>query len=191
MTTTATTVLSDKRRQQLQYQSLDGYHANLHGRSSIIPEGQTFPRCPSSIEGRTRIVQLLKQIYLPRGFADDGVNGLQTCYSWLLEIDELTGASQSLDVALHSLYMSQLYATGSDAASLEACLDVYNTALQNLRADLEDPEAKLRDETLAAIVVISTNEVSTLLTAVGKKFLLGLCIWSSVLTFTFEILSYS
>jgi hypothetical protein len=104
-------------------------------------------------------VQLLKQLYLPRGLADDGVNDIQTCCSWLLETAELTGTSQALDVALNSLYMSQLYATGINTASLEACLDIYNTALQKLRADLEDPEAKLRDETLAAIVIISTNEV--------------------------------
>lgn len=92
-------------------------------------------------------------------FADDGMNDIQTCCSWLLETAELTGTSQALDVALHSLYMSQLYATGSNTASLETCLDIYNMALQKLRADLEDPEAKLRDETLAAIVIISTNEV--------------------------------
>ena len=104
-------------------------------------------------------MRLLKQLYLPRGFVDDSVSDIQTCYSWLLEIAELTGISQALDVALHSLYMSQLYATGSNMASLETCLGIYNTALQKLCADLEDPEAKLRDETLAAIVVISTNEV--------------------------------
>lgn len=160
MTTTATTVLSDKRRRQLQYDSLDGSHVNVNLHLNIL--GGQFPACPPSLEGRPRAVQLLKQIYLPRSLADDSVNYIPTCCSWLEEAAGLTGTSQALDVALHSLYVSQLYATGNNMTPLETCLDVYNTALQKLRVDLEDSKAKLRDETLAAIVVISTNEVRSL-----------------------------
>jgi hypothetical protein len=161
MTTTATAVLSDRQKHYLPYKSLRGYCTNVYLHLNLEEEGQ-FPGFPLTIDGRPLAVQRLIHLYLPRGFADNGSNDLLPCYGWLLEITDLTGASHSLDIALHSLYMSQLYATGCDTAPLETCLDIYDTALQKLRADLEDPEAKLRDETLAAIVIISTNEVRNL-----------------------------
>jgi hypothetical protein len=56
--------------------------------------------------------------------------------------------------------MTLLYVTKSSGSSLEKSLDLYNTALQALRADVEHPESKFREETIAAIVLVSMTEVS-------------------------------
>jgi len=110
------------------------------------------------LELRPRAVQLLKKLYLPREHAE-GYSSIQTCWGWLLAISDLMAPSQALDMSLQSLCVALLYVTGS--MSLEESLDLYNSAIQKLRADIDDPAVKLREETLAAIVVLSTSEVST------------------------------
>jgi len=71
----------------------------------------------------------------------------------------LKGYSQALDISLLSFSMTLLYVNGSISSSLEKSLDLYNTALQKLRADVEHPKSKFREETVAAIVLVSMTEV--------------------------------
>jgi hypothetical protein len=47
------------------------------------------------------------------------------------------------------------------STSLEEALHFYNLSLQRLWKDIEDSQAREHDETIAAIVVLSTSEVCT------------------------------
>jgi hypothetical protein len=159
LNTTAQTVISDIRKHKLRNQGLHSLDTeidlNLHI-SKILSSS-----CPP-LELRTHAFQLLKSLYLPREQPDDGYYYSQTCYGWLIAASGLKGASQALDISLFSFCVVVLHVSGSNVVSLERSLDLYNTALQKLRADIEDPEKKLREETLAAIVIISTIEVRNL-----------------------------
>jgi hypothetical protein len=155
LTVTAATVLSDIRKSKLRSQDLSPLDVESDLRQSLSE--LLSPSC-HYLELRRRAVQLLHKLYLPLDYEDDS-DYSQTCWGWVLSISELTGVSRALDMSVQSLCVVQSYVHGSTSASLEQSLDLYNTALQKLREDVEDHESKLSKETLATIVVLSTTEV--------------------------------
>jgi hypothetical protein len=156
LTVNAATVLSDIRNHALHTQEIQGLDPEFDLHKNFLE--LLSPSC-HFLELRPRAVDLVKKLYLPLQ-EDNDSNSIQSIYDWLLSIAELKGSSKALDISLLSFCMTLLYVTGSSSASLEKSLDLYNTALQKLRADIEDPTAKFRRETLAAILLISTTEVS-------------------------------
>lgn len=151
---TAATVLSDIRKGKLRSHDLSpvNVQTDLHqSLSDVLSPSHYY------LELRRRAVQLLQKLYLASDYEVDS-NYSQTCWGWVLSISELTGISRALDMSLQSLCVVQSFAHGI-TVSLEQSLDLYNTALQKLREDVEDHESKLSKETLATIVVLSTTEV--------------------------------
>jgi hypothetical protein len=111
-------------------------------------------------EFRDHAYQLLKKLYLPQpNQLIKGNNTIWMTYSWLQSVCELKEPNEALDHALHSLCAIQVYVTRTGDATLGECLSLYNEALQKLQRRFEDPEVSYDDETLAAIVVLSTCEV--------------------------------
>lgn len=87
------------------------------------------------------------------------VFGDTTPYAWLQKIYTLGESSDALDASLVSFCMIQVYIAGSKSVSSNAALESYNHAVQKLIEGLDDERARNNDETLAAIVVLSTCEV--------------------------------
>ena len=112
---------------------------------------------------RIYAVELLKDTYLPKQslISNFDAEASQGSFSWVYRLADLTEPSQALDDSLFAFCLAQLHITNTGNASLDQCLDWYNTALQHLRSDLVHPEKQLREETLAAISVLSTFEVCT------------------------------
>jgi hypothetical protein len=102
-------------------------------------------------------------MYLPKQPVSSIYNAEMTegSFSWVYRLAELMEPSESLDTALSAFCLTQLHVTGKDNVSLYQCLEKYNTALQHLYSDLDDSERRFREETLAAILVLSTCEVCT------------------------------
>ncbi|KAI0469620.1 hypothetical protein F4859DRAFT_487242 [Xylaria cf. heliscus] len=105
---------------------------------------------------RKYAVELLEATYLPRHVNPDIRQG---SFSWVYGLTDLTKPSRSLDTSLFAFCLSQLHVTGTGNASLYQCLDQYNTGLHYLASDLDDPESRVQEETLAAILVLSTCEL--------------------------------
>lgn len=154
-TVTAATVLSELRSHKSLDQDIHGLNSEI---DSHLQTSELLSPSDSPGELRTRAVHLIKQLYLPREYASND-NSSQTCHAWLTSILDLKGYSQALDISLLSFSMTLLYVNGSISSSLEKSLDLYNTALQKLRADVEHPKSKFREETVAAIVLVSMTEV--------------------------------
>ncbi|KAI1373408.1 hypothetical protein F4677DRAFT_429545 [Hypoxylon crocopeplum] len=110
---------------------------------------------------RKYVVELLETTYLPKQRISNGLTpeASEGSFSWAYQLADLTGPSKSLDASLFAFCLAQLHVTGTGNASLYQCLDHYNTALQHLYADLDDSESRFREETLAAIIVLSTCEL--------------------------------
>lgn len=151
---TAATVLSDMRNGKLRSDDLSPVNVEADLYRSLL---DLLSPLHHFLELRSRAVQLLQKLYLASDYEVDS-NYSQTCWGWVLSISELKGTSQALDMSLQSLCVVQSFAHGI-AVSLEQSLDLYNTALQKLREDVENHELKLSKETLATIVVLSTTEV--------------------------------
>jgi hypothetical protein len=148
--------LSDSRNRELHTQQVRGLDPQVDLYKNFLD--LLSPSC-NFLELRPRAIELIKKLYLPLREANDS-DSVQTIYDWLLSIQQLKGSSQALDISLLSFCMTLLHVNGGSSACLEKSLDLYNTALQKLRADVEDPEAKFRRETLAAILLVSTTEVT-------------------------------
>ncbi|KAI0012625.1 hypothetical protein F4779DRAFT_567382 [Xylariaceae sp. FL0662B] len=153
--TTATSVLSDRRAQRQLRDILANprTEADLH---RLFSESSDNSR-----EFRKYAVELLEAIYLPKqpvtGSLRPDTN--EGSFSWVYRLTDLIEPSKSLDTAIFAFCLAQLHVTGASNASLYQCLDQYNTALKHLYSDLDDLERRFREETLAAILVLSTCEL--------------------------------
>ncbi|KAI1120340.1 hypothetical protein F5Y10DRAFT_258624 [Nemania abortiva] len=105
---------------------------------------------------RQYAVEVLEATYLPKHVSAESRQG---SFSWAYGLTDLTGSSKSLDTSIFAFCLSQLYVTGAGNSSLYQCLNQYNAALQYLASDLDDPTKRIQEETLAAIVVLSTCEL--------------------------------
>ncbi|KAI1477455.1 hypothetical protein K445DRAFT_322768 [Daldinia sp. EC12] len=146
--TTAMSVLSGLKAQEVPKRSLPNpkAEATLH---RLFSESSH-----SCHEFRLYAVELLEALYLPKQCASG-----EGSFSWVYHITDLNEPSKSLDTSLFAFCLAQLHVTGTGGSTLYQCLDQYNTALQHLYSDLADSEMRFREETLAAIVVLSTCEL--------------------------------
>ncbi|KAI0126708.1 hypothetical protein BJ170DRAFT_596283 [Xylariales sp. AK1849] len=146
--TTATSVLSGLRAQQQPTDILANPNVEA-GLRSLFSESSN-----NNHEFRKYAVKLLEATYLPKQPVSSEEN-----FSWAYRLVDLTGPSKSLDTSLFAFCITQLHFTGTSKASLYQCLDQYNTALQHLNSDLDDPQRRFQEETLAAILVLTTCEL--------------------------------
>ncbi|KAI1772921.1 hypothetical protein F4818DRAFT_443804 [Hypoxylon cercidicola] len=147
---TATSVLAERRARR---QAADpGSEADLHYLFS-----ESWHNCG---EFRRYALKLLEATYLPKLHVSER-------FSWAYCLPDLLKPSKSLDTSLFAFCLSQLHVTGAGSASLYQCLDQYNTALRYLYADLDDEGRRSQEETLAAIIVLSTCELFIYPTASG------------------------
>jgi hypothetical protein len=115
----------------------------------------SFPR----LEFRQFALDLLRKTYLPRSHQPNGAPTLsRSAYSWLQSSCELEGRSEALDYSLLTFCVIQFHIT-ERSSSREKALQLYTISLRKLCADIDDLLARERDETIAAIVVLSTCEV--------------------------------
>lgn len=110
----------------------------------------------NSREFRQYALEVLEDTYLPKTLSAESRQG---SFSWVYGLPDLTRTSTLLDTSLLAFCLSQFIVTGNGNTSLYTCLGHYNVALQHLALDLDDPDRRLQEETLAAIVVLSTCEV--------------------------------
>ncbi|OTB03783.1 hypothetical protein M426DRAFT_321498 [Hypoxylon sp. CI-4A] len=112
-------------------------------------------------EFRQYAASLLEAIYLPQNHVSRGPKSKadEGSFSWAYCLTDLVRPSKPLDTSLFAFCLVQLHITGQGSTSLYQCLDQYNAALQHLHSDLNDFEQQSQDETLAAILVLSTCEL--------------------------------
>lgn len=154
---TATSVLSELKREE-NYRKL---HPNLQYDQDLrylLSEISNSLYAP--LRYRRYAEELLKKLYLPQPhqLARRPELGRAT-YSWLHAVCQLSGQSQALDYSLLAFSVIQVYITRIGTASLEQALHLYTEGIERLRRDLENPTTRFLDETIAAIVVLSTCEV--------------------------------
>jgi hypothetical protein len=109
--------------------------------------------------------QVIQRLYLPDLVERNKASNLGwSSYFWILAVCDLNGSNAALDNSLYTFCMVQVYLTKTGHVTIDECLKCYNHTLQHLWKILEDPGARYNDETLAAIAVLSTCEVSHLVT---------------------------
>lgn len=110
---------------------------------------------------RKYAVGILRTTYFPKPHRTPDVEISEGSYSWVYSLLDLVEPSQSLDTSLFAFCLVQLHITGTGDVSLYQCVEQHNTALKHLYSALDDPLVQSREETLAAIIVLSTCEVCT------------------------------
>lgn len=143
--TTAISVLSELRARQ---GSKEADLRNLYLRSSL-----------NCCEFRKHAVGLLRATYLPKQRPPSASTPSEGSFAWAYRLADLVEPSKALDTALFAFCLAQLHVTGIKTITSCECLDQYDIALQHLRSDLDDLARRFREETLAAILLLSTFEV--------------------------------
>jgi hypothetical protein len=145
----------------------------------------TKPSYPTG-EFRHHALQLLKKLYLPQpDQLTEGENTIWMTYSWVNYVCDLKEPNDALDHALHTFCAIQVCVTHTGQSTKEESLSSYNVALQRLWNKLEDPKASYTDETLAAIVVLSTCEVR-----ISKIFILWYSFTNYPSSFFFRLMTH-
>lgn len=111
---------------------------------------------------RAHVLTLLDSLYLPQEHATTIVYDPENAgwYSWLHSVCTLKGESSSLDHALLAFCTIIVQvAEPENGNSEDDGLQLYNQAVRELIKDLGNDAIKCNDETLAAIVIVSTCEV--------------------------------
>lgn len=107
-------------------------------------------------------VGILRATYFPKPYQIQDVDTSEGSFSWVYSLLDLVEPSKSLDTALFAFCLAQLHVTGTGDVGLYRCLEQHTAALEHLYSALDDPIIRSREETLAAIIVLSTFEVCTL-----------------------------
>jgi hypothetical protein len=107
---------------------------------------------------RSQAWEILKELYLPRFQAPCDVT-VTSCYSWLSAVCQLQLESRVLDQSLLAFCAIQICIAEPWSIPLDLALQMYSKGLSNLAQDLGFTHEQFKDETLAAIVVLSTCEV--------------------------------
>jgi hypothetical protein len=110
---------------------------------------------------RLRAWEILKDLYLPRAVPTHNVESLAatSCYSWVHAVCHLSLESNILDRSLLAFCAIQIHIAEPLSISHEYALSLYNEAVQELIQDLEFPHERDKDETLGAILALSTCEL--------------------------------
>jgi hypothetical protein len=115
----------------------------------------------SPMTTRSRAWEILKELYLPRVPPTQNIESLvaTSCYSWVHAVCHSSLESNILDLSLLAFCAIQIHIAEPLSISHEYALNLYNDAVQELIQDLEFPHERDKDETLGAILALSTCEV--------------------------------
>jgi hypothetical protein len=150
---TAASAISEAKREDSKRGLLPIYEEDMR----LLISQATYQSSYLPEEFRRNAVELLKKIYLPRPLPEN--YGLSPNYAWLASLSTLTEKSQALDLSILAFCIIQTQLTNTASFSLEEGLQIYSEALRHHRTDLQDGQKISRDETFAAIVVLTTCEV--------------------------------
>jgi hypothetical protein len=104
--------------------------------------------------------KILKELYLPSLPPSDHTPITATsCYSWLSAVCQMKLESHVLDHSLLTFCAIQICIAEPRSVPLDLALHLYSQALSKLAQNLEYTHEQDKNETLAAIVVLSTCEV--------------------------------
>ncbi|KAI1388547.1 uncharacterized protein F4822DRAFT_249840 [Hypoxylon trugodes] len=153
---TATSVLSERRAQQ-QQQKGGTVNSNAETELHLLFSESSH----DNEKFRKHAIKILEATYLPKQLvpSNSKPETNEGSFSWVYYLTDLTEPSKSLDTSLFAFCLTQLHITGTDQVSLYECLEQYNAALQHLSSDLDDLQKRSQEETLAAIIVLSTCEL--------------------------------
>lgn len=164
---TALSVIADTRLQHRQHeqhsQSSSPYLKNVQILHHL--RNQLSQPCYDAPNFRSQALYVLQSIYLPQpdvAAGDDDNDSDPTPSQWVRAVCQMTGSSSGLDYALLAFCAVQVRLSGESGESgisHDETVQVYNSALGKVIADLNSQLARGSDETLAAIVVLSTCEV--------------------------------
>ncbi|KAJ6437388.1 ebs-bah-phd domain-containing protein [Purpureocillium lavendulum] len=172
--TTALSVIAEAREQQLQQRQASRWlHLLRQLRSQLTPPSSSsspsssLPSSPGSSSAqhdtarfRAQALLLLQGIYLPQPHITEGGGNSgsdPTPFSWPVAVCGMPGASEALDHALLAFCAIQVRVSGEARVSYDDAVRLYNDALGKVIRALGRDESD--DETLAAIVVLSTCEL--------------------------------
>ena len=145
---------------------------------------QNFLRMQSSVsESGTSLAafrlyawEILRDLYLPDAHSTEDIDCTATSgYSWVHTVCHLDLRSDVLDRSLLAFCAIQVHISEPSSISREYALELYSHALPELVRSLDLDYERSQDETLGAIVVLSTCEV---------RFNPSSSIYSGTLTFT-------
>ncbi|KAF4968458.1 hypothetical protein FSARC_4152 [Fusarium sarcochroum] len=109
---------------------------------------------------RLEALFIAESIYFPRGVTMTNVEGSDSLpSSWLKAVCQLQRPSDALDHSLLAFCAIQVRLSSKATISHDETIQLYNHALSRIIAILDSPSAGNSDESLAAIVVLSTCEV--------------------------------
>lgn len=109
-----------------------------------------------SVDFRSHVHQVLRGTYLPC----QSVEGTYpSTVSWVEAVCEMKEPCDALDQSLLAFCAIQVRVAGEDSISYEDTVQLYNDALGTIIQDLDQGKGT-QDETLGAIVTISTCEVN-------------------------------
>ena len=158
LSTNAATVLSALKREEKvkNFQPKRQYDQDLDVLRSKVSDSIS-----SRQEFRTLALALVKKLYLPKPELLHQREELgASTYAWVYSACGLSGYSQALDYALLAFCVILAHITRVASTSFEEVLRLYSEGIERLRTELEHSQTRCRDETVAAIVTLSTCEVS-------------------------------
>ncbi|KAH3944514.1 hypothetical protein HBH98_153140 [Parastagonospora nodorum] len=120
----------------------------------------TVPQAPFPGTFRLGAWDILRELYLPRTRSTDECEVTATsCYSWVHAVCHMVPKSNVLNQALLAFCAIQVYLAEPWSISEERAQSLYGEAVKKLIESLEESDVERRDDTLAAIVVLSTCEL--------------------------------
>jgi hypothetical protein len=110
---------------------------------------------------RSEALSIAVSIYFPQGrFTTSEEDHSSTPSSWLKAVCRMEGPSDALDHSLVAFCAIQIRLSGEIGVSYDEAIELYNHALSRVIHVLDCPCIGNNDESLAAIVILSTCEVS-------------------------------
>jgi hypothetical protein len=114
----------------------------------------------SPVAFRAQAWEILKDLYLPHAQYVDEINfEATTPYSWVPVACQMSLESSILDQSLLAFCAVQINIAEPWSISVDRALQLYSEALPELAQNLGYSHEQSKDETLAAIVILSTCEV--------------------------------
>ena len=109
---------------------------------------------------RRNALSIIKSTYFPRSRVISSVADFSsTPSSWVTAVCQLQGPSDALDHSLLAFCAIQIRLSSEPGISYDETVQLYNHALSRIIALLDSPCVDNCDESLAAIVILSTCEV--------------------------------
>ena len=110
---------------------------------------------------RQDALSIANGIYFPLSNAGNS-EGDSTPSSWFRAVCQMEGPSDALDYSLLAFCAIQIRLSGDKRISYDETVELYNQAISKVIAVLDSPSIGNSDQSLAAIVILSTCEVSGL-----------------------------